>query len=432
MFDSVDLAATLVELARLEGADLGDAERIDQIRLLEQIKAAAAAAQARISVAFDASQRLRAAERGLPAAAQGQGIAGQIALARRESPFLGARHLGLAKTLVAEMPHTLAALTRGEITEWRATLMARETAELSREDRIAVDAEVGPDLAELGDRQVAHRAREAGYRLDPHALIRRTARAESERCVTLRPAPEAMSYLTAALPLAQGVEVYATLRRCADSLVGTGASAGRTRNQIMADTLVARVTGRERATGTPVEIHLVMTDRAVLGGDDEPGQLGDEITGHGPVPAWLGRRIVREAERAWIRRLYTTPSGDLVTTDSRRRLFQGKLRRLLVARDRLCRTPWCDAPIKHLDHPVPVTRGGTTTRLNAQGLCERCNYAKDAVDWWVRADPQHAGRHRVLITTPTGHIYRSEPPVPPGTRQVSDVEFYLSTLTLAS
>jgi len=311
-------------------------------------------------------------------------------------------------------------------------LMARETAELSREDRIAVDAEVGPDLAELGDRQVAHRAREAGYRLDPHALIRRTARAESERCVTLRPAPEAMSYLTAALPLAQGVEVYATLRSCADSLVGTGASAGRTRNQIMADTLVARVTGRERATGTPVEIHLVMTDRAVLGGDDEPGQIGDELTGHGPVPAWLGRRIVREAERAWIRRLYTAPSGDLVTTDSRRRLFQGKLRRLLVARDRLCRTPWCDAPIKHLDHPVPVTRGGTTTRLNAQGLCERCNYAKDAVDWWVRADPQHAGRHRVLITTPTGHTYRSEPPQPPGTRQVSDVEFYLSTLTLAS
>ena len=150
MFDSVDLAATLVELARLEGADLGDAERIDQIRLLEQIKAAAAAAQARISVAFDASQRLRAAERGLPAAAQGQGIAGQIALARRESPFLGARHLGLAKTLVAEMPHTLAALTRGETTEWRATLMARETAELSREDRIAVDAEVGPGARRAG------------------------------------------------------------------------------------------------------------------------------------------------------------------------------------------------------------------------------------------------------------------------------------------
>ncbi len=330
MFDYADLGATLAELARLDGADLDDAERIDQIRLLEQLKAAAAAAQARVTVTFDRSQRERAAERGLPAAAQGQGIAAQVALARRESPFQGARHLGLAKALVAEMPHTLAALTRGETTEWRATLMARETAELSCEDRVAVDAQVGPELAGLGDRQVAHRAREAGYRLDPHALIRRTTRAESERCVTVRPAPDAMSYLTGVLPLAQGVEVYATLRRHAESLIGTGASGGRSRNQIMADTLVSRVTGREQATGTPVEIQLVMTDRAVFGGDDEPGQLGDELTGHGPVPAWLGRRIIGQADRAWVRRLYTTAAsgGSAEVTWSRsilrRRPFRGR------------------------------------------------------------------------------------------------------------
>ncbi len=340
------------------------------------------------------------------------------------------------------MPHTLAALTRGETTEWRATIMARETAELSREDRVAVDAQVGPELAGLGDRQVAHRAREAGYRLDPHALIRRTTRAQSQRCVTVRPAPDAMSYLTGALPLAQGVEVYATLRRHAESLIGTGASGGRSRNQIMADTLVSRVTGREQATGTPVEIQLVMTDRAVFGGDDEPGQLGDELTGHGPVPAWLGRRIIGQADRAWVRRLYTTTptsggsggsgGGDLVGIESRRRPFRGTLRRLLVARDRTCRTPWCDAPIRHLDHPVPLARGGETTRDNGQGLCERCNYAKEAADWWVRADPGPTRRHRVLITTPTGHTYRSEPPQPPGTGQVTDIEFYLSSLTLAS
>ncbi len=432
MFDTAALATTLAELARLDGADLGDDERIDQIRLLEQLKAAAAAAQARVTLAFDRSQRERAAERGLPAAAQGQGIAAQLALARRESPFQGSRHLGLARALVAELPHTLAALTRGETTEWRATIMARETAELSHEDRVAVDAAIGPELAALGDREVAHRAREAGYRLDPHAMIRRTTRAQAERCVTVRPAPDAMSYLTGLLPMAQGVEVYATLRKHADTLVGTGESGGRTRNQIMADTLVTRVTGREQATGTPVEIQLVMTDRAVFGGDDEPGQLGDELTGHGPVPAWLGRRLVREADRAWVRRLYTTPTGDLAGSESRRRLFRGRLRRLLVARDRVCRTPWCDAPIKHLDHPVPVSRGGETTRHNAQGLCERCNYAKEAADWWVRADPGPTRRHRVLITTPTGHTYRSEPPQPPGTGKSSDIEFYLSTLTLAS
>ena len=45
----------------------------------------------------------------------GQGIAAQIALARRESPARGSRLLGLAKALVTEMPHTMAALEDGTV-----------------------------------------------------------------------------------------------------------------------------------------------------------------------------------------------------------------------------------------------------------------------------------------------------------------------------
>ncbi|CAN5270175.1 hypothetical protein BH20ACT5_BH20ACT5_23760 [soil metagenome] len=54
-------------------------------------------------------------------------MAAQIALARRESPHRGAHHLGLAKVLATEMPDTMAALRAGRITEWRATILARET-----------------------------------------------------------------------------------------------------------------------------------------------------------------------------------------------------------------------------------------------------------------------------------------------------------------
>lgn len=99
------------QLASLEEA-VDDAERIDQIRILEEIKSAAAAAQARVTAAFDASQRAAQAAAGTPARRQGAGVAAQVALARRDSPARGARHLGLAKVLVAEMPHTLAALTQ--------------------------------------------------------------------------------------------------------------------------------------------------------------------------------------------------------------------------------------------------------------------------------------------------------------------------------
>ena len=59
----------------------------------------------------------------MPAAELGAGVGAQIALARRESPAKGGRLLGLAKALVTEMPHTLAALETGQLNEWRATLL---------------------------------------------------------------------------------------------------------------------------------------------------------------------------------------------------------------------------------------------------------------------------------------------------------------------
>ena len=52
---------------------------VDQLRALEELKAAAAAAQARVAVAFDRAQRAEQAEAGIPAAEQGQGVAAQVA-----------------------------------------------------------------------------------------------------------------------------------------------------------------------------------------------------------------------------------------------------------------------------------------------------------------------------------------------------------------
>nr|BBX76851.1 hypothetical protein MFLOJ_06380 [Mycobacterium florentinum] len=152
----------------------------------------------------------------MPAAQRGRGVAGEIAQARRDSPARGARHLGVAKALVHEMPHTLAALESGALSEWRATLIVRESACLDVEDRRTLDAELCADpvgLTGMGDARVAAAAKAIAYRLDPHAVVERAARAESEPTVTIRPAPDTMTYLTALLPVAQGVSVYA--RRCA-------------------------------------------------------------------------------------------------------------------------------------------------------------------------------------------------------------------------
>jgi hypothetical protein len=182
----------------------------------------------------------------------------------------------------------------------------------------------------------------------------------------------------------------------------------------MADTLTERVTGQGTAPAVPTEIALVMTDRALLGESEAPAHL----VGHGPIPGALARSIIRggaeapEPVRAWVRRLYTSPrSGELVAMESRRRRFSSPLRRFLVLRDEVCRTPWCDAPIRHADHVVRAADGGATSVTNGQGLCETCNLAKEATGWSASVVAEEG--HEVTVQTPTGHRYTSRAPSPP-------------------
>lgn len=409
-----DLQAFLTRLAG-SADEASDTERIDLIAELEKLKGAAAAAQARLTVAFDASQRTQQAAKGVPAKKQGLGVAGQVALARRDSPNKGARHLGLAKALVHEMPQTLRALAAGRISEWRATILVRETAVLSAEHRGAVDAALADRIGDLGDAGVKREAMKLAYQLDPGSVLRRTRRAHEERRVSIRPAPDTMSYVNGLLPVAQGVAVHAALTKHADALRAGGDQ--RSRGQIMADTFVERLTGQASAGDVPVEVQLVMTDRALLGGDETPAR----VVGYGPIPAALGRALIRagsagEQARVWVRRLFTNPvTGDLIAMDSRRREFPVGLRRFLVIRDEVCRTPWCDAPIRHADHVRRAADGGETSADNGQGLCEACNLAKEAPGWETSATGASLG-HPVTTRTPTGHSYTSTPPDLPGGR----------------
>ncbi|PRB41829.1 HNH endonuclease [Arthrobacter sp. MYb23] len=419
-------AAHLPAISRgiaLPGTVSGDL--IEQLRVLEEMKSAITALQARVAVAFDLAQRAEQAEAGVPASERGQGVGAQVALARRESPNRGSRLLGFAKALVTEMPHTLAALNSGQLNEWRATLLVRETACLSAEDRAAVDEELAPDAGTFegkGDRAIVAAVKAAAYRRDPRSVAGRASRAAAERTVSLRPAPDTMTYLTALLPVAQGVAVYAALTRAADSArsIGSADSGGvvPTRGQVMADTLV------ERVTGTPggfsgINLDLVMTERTLFQGDSEPARL----KGYGIVPAEWGRTVVSAEESAqpppdtefdvWLRRLYTAPSsGELLTSDSKARLFPARLRRFIETRDDTCRTPYCDAPIRHIDHVLPWHSGGRTTLANGAGLCEACNHTKENPGWNTRA--VQADVDTLKVTTPTGHTYQSKAPHLPG------------------
>ncbi|MGV0874151.1 HNH endonuclease [Mycolicibacterium sp. XJ879] len=419
MFDLTELAAV--------DPHADEAVLVERIAVLEQVKSAAAAGQARAAALLDAKRRAAEAAAGVPRAKRGNGLASEVALARREAPTCGGRHLGFAKALVHEMPYTLAALECGALSEWRATVIVRESACLSIEDRQTLDAEMCADIAALdgmGDKRIETEAKKIAYRLDPQAVVDRMAKAEKDRNVSVRPAPDSMTYVTALLPVAQGVGVYAALRRAADTTFD-----GRPRGQVMADTLVERVTGRPAEQPEPVAVNMIISDQTLLGDDEHPAV----VDGYGPIPASVARKVVAAAVAdkksvATLRRLYRHPkSGALVAMESRTRRFPKALALFIGLRDQRCRTPYCDAPIRHRDHAVPHHRGGPTSAVNGLGACEHCNYVKEAPGWHVTGC-EVDGAHEAEFITPTGARYHSKaPPLPgPAPITISEVEMHIS------
>ena len=393
-----------------------EAELRDRITELERQKSAAAAEQARLTVEWEKLRRTAEAAAGVPLDTRGRGLSTEVGLARRDSPKKGSQHLGFAKALVHEMPHTLALLEAGLLSEWRATLIVRESACLTVEDRRRLDKELCADpntIDGLGDARIAAEAKTIAYRLNPQAVVDHAAKAPEERYVSVRPAPDAMAYVTALVPMPQGVAVFATLDRAAKTCADD-----RSRGQVMADTFIERLTGRPAEVPVPVTVNVVLPDDALLAGSSEPAS----VEGYGPIPAQSARDLITDAldkdGEIALRRLYANPaSGALVAMESKSRAFPKGLAQFIRFRDTTCRTPYCNAPIRHIDHACPDREGGPTAAVNGQGLCEHCNYAKEQAGWAVRVVPDDSGRHTTEYTTPTGAVYRSTaPPIAGGLR----------------
>jgi hypothetical protein len=223
-----------------------------------------------------------------------------------------------------------------------------------------------------------------------------------------------MAYLSVLMPVKQAVCLQTTLGRDADSLIATGNSGGRTRNQLMVDLMFERGTGRAAAIGVPVAVNLVLSDETLLAGGHEAAQL----QGFGPVSAGIARQLVADAvdsgTETSLQRVYSCPqSGALTAMESQSRTFPKGLRKLIDLRDRTCRTPSCDAPIRHHDHIRSRRKQGATSVHNGSGLCEACNSAKEAPGWTARPVGRPGRTHLIDVGTPTGHHYRSTaPPLP--------------------
>jgi hypothetical protein len=111
-----------------------------------------------------------------------------------------------------------------------------------------------------------------------------------------------------------------------------------------------------------------------------------------------------------------------VAMESRARRFPSGLATFIGLRDERCRTPYCDAPIRHRDHATPHARGGLTTVANGLGLCERCNYVKENAGWQVSTNVDETATHTAEFITPTGGRHRSTAPPRAPVLVVSELE----------
>jgi len=393
------------------------ADHLDQLEALERIKAAAAAAQVTVTATFaDAADSDPVPSSGRRTPPRVMSIGAEVALATLASPHAGEQRVLLSRRLRDDLPLTLAALARGELTEDRAFAVAREVAHLTPEQRRRVDDDLAPRLAGLGDVRLRQAVRRSCLTIAAESETRRCLRARADRRVTTRHLDDGTGQLTATLPL----EVLASVRAALDAAAATARAEGdvRTGGQVRADTLVARITGLDPATDAlPVRVNLVIGIESLLGEGTEPGLL----PGEGFLPAALCTSLVRrasDAAKASLRRLFAAPGERaLVAMESTSRSFDGLLAELLDLRDGgICRTPGCNAVIRHHDHVDRSADGGRTEAANGQGLCERCNYVKESPGWasWV-PETAPGEPHQVHGVTEHLRITRStSPPLPGG------------------
>lgn len=432
-----DLHCLADALADIGPADL-PADLLDQLDALERIKSAASATQVLVTAAFaDAAERAEDPPvDGRRRPARATSIGAEVALAARTSPYQGEQRVLLSRRLRDDLPGVRAALGRGDLREDQALAVARQVAHLDPAQRAAVDADLADlttGLAGIGDERLRRTVRRSCLTVASDAEQRRHRRARTDRHVTTRQLDDGTGRVTAIVPAADLAAVRSELDRSAASARAAGDA--RTGGQVRADTLVHRITGHDPADPVAVRVNLVISAESLLGGGDEPGQLH----GVGWLPAALCTDLVRrasQAAKATLRRLFVQPDRSLVAMESTGRAFPAALAELLDLRDGgLCRTPGCNAAIRHHDHVVRTSDGGPTSAGNGQGLCERCNYVKESPGWASWVSTPDAGPHEVHGVTEHLRLFRSIPPPLPGRRSadLSPAELRLAQLlTLAA
>lgn len=403
-------ASGLSEIGTHDGAPprLSTADLDHALAALGRVRDAAGALEARLLTSRDARSRADEAATGTPEAERGRTVALETAIASRRGLADARRRLRASHRLVTDMPLLFAALAHGQIDESAALAVGRSVGPLRPDERAQIDEHLSRALPYMDSASPGEWAREAGrvaHQLDPAGHAGRAVRAGRERSVSVRPAPHGMADLHAHLPALEATAIRKRLSLEAERLRARGDRRGH--GAIMADLLCDHLLGRADGTSSVrIDLGVVITERSLMEpSHGEPAML----EGYGPVAAEVVPDWVRHAPEAVMRRLFTHPtSGELVAVESRSRAVPEGLARLVRWRDQRCRAPFCDAPVREIDHARPWSRGGSTSLENLQGLCRHCNSIKELLPA-VRPG-RIIGRHVTHWETSTGRVAHASAP----------------------
>ena len=378
----------------------------DSLTLRRQAEARAHAAQ-EAGEETPPAQLLRAASRE---------AAREVSMLTRRSPASASRSLAARRRLVADMPVMLSALADSQVTTEDAYRTARSFAPLTPAQRREADRLLGerlPYLDGAGSEEWADGRAAAISLADPDGEARRHQHAKRERHVTVRRGEHGMATVTAHVTALDAALIRKCLSLEAERLRTAGDRRGH--QAIQADTFVDTLIGRSGSMEpVTLDIGVIITDHVLL--DPGTGDLA-QIEGYGTVPAEAVRESLRDPLNA-IAGTDEDPLGPdgpalravlrkLVAVESRARAFPSALARFIRLRDRTCRGPHCNAPIRHIDHIRPHAAGGCTCLENGQGVCAYCNDKEQQLASVERVGDPAVDGHVVEWTTRLGATRRT-------------------------
>jgi hypothetical protein len=299
-----------------------------------------------------------------------------------------------SKTLVHDLPSTLAALGEGRLSYRHAQILVDQSYGLEPKTVRELEARMIP----VAERSTASRfeqsVRRTRERLNPETIVERQVRAVEERTVLLELATDGMAWIHHHLTAVQAVASDTLLTDIARSrqLDGETRTLDQLRSDVLSDLMLNN--GADSAAGLGDSLLdrlrgirpkvLITVPALSLAGKGNPSDLA-ELEGYGPIDPVTARILVGNSKT--MQRILTDPvTGVVLKLDRKRYRIPKDLRIWLRVRDGTCRFPGCNRRPgqSEIDHTDDWMLGGNTNHENLACLCKKHHTLKGNSDWTVR------------------------------------------------